>query len=263
MTFFNVKQARSATISFLALASVAFTVPAAATTWDGETSTDWLTGTNWGGNVAPGPGDAAVINDGGLADQPFLEPGDYSSIESLALSAGVLTLGGTLITTNGAVISGTGRLVGIFGGVLDGNVDVTGGTIEGNLYISGNLNLSAPSTVLINVFAPSLFNQIVIGGNANLGGNLVINLGEYDGTTNVIFDFLTYDSRTAGSMFESWSVVGLTGLTTSLTYSDTGVRFRVLSSVPEPATWTMMIAGFGMVGGAIRFRRKQSLQLPA
>ena len=262
MTFFNVKQARSATISFLALASVAFTVPAAATTWDGETSTDWQTVTNWAGNSEPGPGDAAVINDGGLADQPFLGSGRNSNVESLALSAGVLTLGGSLSATNGAVISGTGRLVGI-AGVLDGNVDVTGGTIEGSFEIYGNLNLGPPSTVLINVFAPSLFNQIVIGGNANLGGNLVINLGEYDGTTNVIFDFLTYDSRTAGSMFESWSVVGLTGLTTSLTYSDTGVRFRVLSAVPEPATWTMMIAGFGMVGGTIRLRRKQSPQLPA
>ena len=60
MTFFNVKQARSATISFLALACVAFAVPAAATTWDGDTSTKWQTGTNWGGDVAPGPGDAAV-----------------------------------------------------------------------------------------------------------------------------------------------------------------------------------------------------------
>jgi hypothetical protein len=262
MPFFSVKQARSAMLSLLILAFVVPTSTAVATTWDGETSTDWQTGTNWGGNVAPGPGDAAIINDGGLANQPFLEPGDTATIESLALSAGVLTLGGDLTATNGVVISGTGRLVGN-NGFLNGNVDVTGGTVAGNLYISGNLNLSAPSTVLINVFAPSLFNQIVIGGNANLGGNLVINLGEYDGTTDVMFDLLTYDSRTAGSMFESWSVVGLTGLTTSLTYSDTGVRFRVLSAVPEPATWTMMIAGFGMVGGTIRFRCKQSLQLPA
>ena len=262
MTFFNVKQARSATISFLALACVAFAVPAVATTWDGDTSTKWQTGTNWGGDVAPGPGDAAVINNGGLANQPFIQAGDTFTIESLALSEGVLTLSGDLTATNGAVISGTGRLVGN-NGFLNGNVDVTGGTVEGNLYISGNLNLGAPSTFLINVFAPSLFNQIVIGGNANLGGNLVINLGEYDGTTDVMFDLLTYDSRTAGSMFESWSVVGLTGLTTSLSYSDTGVRFRILSSVPEPATWTMMIAGFGMVGGTIRFRRKQSPQVPA
>jgi hypothetical protein len=28
--------------------------------------------------------------------------------------------------------------------------------------------------------------------------------------------------------------------------------------VPEPATWTMMIAGFGLVGGMIRRRRRQT-----
>ena len=31
------------------------------------------------------------------------------------------------------------------------------------------------------------------------------------------------------------------------------------SAVPEPATWAMMIAGFGLVGGAIRARRTQPL----
>lgn len=31
------------------------------------------------------------------------------------------------------------------------------------------------------------------------------------------------------------------------------------SAVPEPATWAMLIAGFGMVGGAIRARRVQPL----
>ena len=175
----------------------------------------------------------------------------------------MLTLAGDLNATNGALISGTGRLVGIYGGVLNGNVDVTGGTVEGSLVILGNLNLGPPSTVLINLFAPGLFNQLVIGGNANLGGNLVINLGEYDGTTDVMFDLLTYDSRTAGSMFESWSIVGLNGLATSLTYSDTGVRLGISTSVPEPATWTVMVAGFGMIGGALRLRRKQSPQMRA
>lgn len=37
------------------------------------------------------------------------------------------------------------------------------------------------------------------------------------------------------------------------------VRFLVetpLAAVPEPASWAMMIAGFGMVGGALRTRRR-------
>ena len=31
-----------------------------------------------------------------------------------------------------------------------------------------------------------------------------------------------------------------------------------LSAVPEPATWAMMIGGFGMVGGAMRRRRSSA-----
>lgn len=31
---------------------------------------------------------------------------------------------------------------------------------------------------------------------------------------------------------------------------------EVTAAVPEPATWSMMIAGFGMVGGSLRARRK-------
>jgi PEP-CTERM motif len=29
-------------------------------------------------------------------------------------------------------------------------------------------------------------------------------------------------------------------------------------AVPEPATWAMMIGGFGMIGGALRYRRRRT-----
>ncbi len=45
-------------------------------------------------------------------------------------------------------------------------------------------------------------------------------------------------------------------------WSDTGftlATFAPTSAVPEPATWAMMIAGFGVVGGAVRRRRPAAL----
>ncbi len=40
-----------------------------------------------------------------------------------------------------------------------------------------------------------------------------------------------------------------------------GVSFTVGSYAPEPATWAMMIGGFGMVGGAMRRRRSVSTKV--
>nr|WP_084192404.1 PEPxxWA-CTERM sorting domain-containing protein [Parasphingorhabdus marina] len=34
----------------------------------------------------------------------------------------------------------------------------------------------------------------------------------------------------------------------------------VSPAVPEPATWAMMIGGFGLVGGAMRRRKKLTAQ---
>ena len=47
----------------------------------------------------------------------------------------------------------------------------------------------------------------------------------------------------------------ITGLNISRGGSDTGLQFT--PSVPEPATWALMLAGFGMVGYAMRRRRPQ------
>ena len=37
--------------------------------------------------------------------------------------------------------------------------------------------------------------------------------------------------------------------------SNPGDHIRVLTAVPEPATWAMMIMGFGLIGGALRSRK--------
>jgi hypothetical protein len=48
-------------------------------------------------------------------------------------------------------------------------------------------------------------------------------------------------------------------------YGDNGGKFRLeispIAAVPEPATWAMMILGFGLVGGAMRSRQRQSVRV--
>lgn len=44
------------------------------------------------------------------------------------------------------------------------------------------------------------------------------------------------------------------------TEANTPILAGALAAVPEPGTWAMMIVGFGIVGGALRRRPKQSLR---
>ncbi|MEP2101127.1 MAG: PEPxxWA-CTERM sorting domain-containing protein [Parasphingorhabdus sp.] len=62
---------------------------------------------------------------------------------------------------------------------------------------------------------------------------------------------------------DSFNVVG-DRLNLNFRASDPGDYVRVLTAapaVPEPATWAMMIGGFGLVGGAMRRRRKMTTKV--
>jgi hypothetical protein len=61
-------------------------------------------------------------------------------------------------------------------------------------------------------------------------GHIDVSLGDIFSTTGLVLQF------------------GPTGLNTGID----NVRFSVGGAVPEPASWAMMIAGFGLVGGALR-----------
>ncbi len=39
------------------------------------------------------------------------------------------------------------------------------------------------------------------------------------------------------------------------------IRFNILAGVPEPTSWALMILGFGVIGGAMRARRRQTTKV--
>jgi len=64
------------------------------------------------------------------------------------------------------------------------------------------------------------------------------------GSTGFLIDFFN-DGTGAGSITEY-----------TARYMDGYDRISMTASVPEPASWALMLAGFAMVGGATRYRRR-------
>lgn len=63
----------------------------------------------------------------------------------------------------------------------------------------------------------------------------------------------TYIYRTNATAYNN---LGTFGVIDGSTFP--GRTFQPTAPVPEPASWALMIGGFGLVGGAIRARRKQA-----
>lgn len=108
----------SSSITALAF-GVAHVAGAADVTWDGETSSDWFTATNWDTNTLPASGDYALLTDPAAPDVVV-------SGADVTLGAGrVYVDANTLTISGGSSISDDRGNIGFFAG-SDGTVIVTG-----------------------------------------------------------------------------------------------------------------------------------------
>lgn len=87
-------------------------------------------------------------------------------------------------------------------------------------------------------FGTNLFNDV------DAGTNSLLNPGE----TSSIFQIRTRASNFQLGTFTAQNGIGLTGM-----------GFAPAAAVPEPGTWMMMLLGIGMIGGALRSRKKKNL----
>lgn len=189
----------------------------ASTIWDGETSADWGENTNWDSNLAPSAADIAVINNGVLTNQPFILSGDNFTVSQTNISAGVLTIEGSL--TSPVALSGTGVLNLVTGGSVTGQITVGSGTaVQFNTDIgvatSFVLNGSgiANGGALVHVANTSIVDSSITLGSASTiassAGVLVIN-GAVDNGGNLL---TTRSATGAGTVFTG-AISGSGGLT--------------------------------------------------
>lgn len=138
---------------------------------------------------------------------------------------------------------------------------------------------TASGTSNFGSFTPTLSHCIDLP--PSLTGPTVFDLGEFefaflsgDLLTGTYSGTLTPFSPGVFSIFQTHLVTGGTGLFAGATGSfdsmgtlsfpmgrptvnQTFEGTLILPAVPEPATWAMMIGGFALIGGRLRFRRRR------
>lgn len=114
---------------------------------------------------------------------------------------------------------------------------------------TAGITLDASNLLVDSPFAFSYFptsgQRMAVGGS--LGGPLGI---------SVVRDDFTIDFNGAAGMSPTVSVMQFsTAASGDSAFRALSNKLTVSDPVPEPATWAMMIAGFGLVGGTLRRRR--------
>lgn len=156
-------------------------------------------------------------------------------------------------------------------GVVNGTVQsrVSRSNSDGTLTFSWRIETDGSSEDTIRAFRLGGF-----GTFANDGDYRIDSLGEVGpsdaynfGNGNVNFNF-TADELDPGqsSLFfflkttaTTYAATGLFDLVSGNEISGAYATFAPTAAVPEPATWLMMIAGFGLVGAAARRRATHRL----
>ena len=138
----------------------------------------------------------------------------------------------------------------------------------GNVFYSSTFTTASPETGF-GYFTTSATDHTITNSNffqsnswtgADFNGYEIY---DFDGTMDAFTSVTLASSNMAGldssriSFDANHIWVNWQGLSFN---TDTVVRLNVNGSVPEPASWAMMLGGFGLVGGAMRSRRKANIR---
>ncbi len=184
----------------------------------------------------------------------------------------------------GTVASGAHATVFMYTGTLSGSQEVPSvaspGTGPVMVAYDDMLRTLRISVTFSNLLSPTAASHIHIAPAPNTNGPVAtmvptfigfplgVTAGGYDATFSLA-DAATYNpaflANNGGSVSAAEAALA-SGLASGLAYFNVhtaaypGGEVRAnlgstVSAVPEPATWAMMLAGFGLLGGAMRTRR--------
>ena len=131
-----------------------------------------------------------------------------------------------------------------------GNADVGGGifndTFTFNLASMGMLGATI-SSIAIDAASDIDFTSVTFNGI------------EFTNVASDGYEFRALRSAPALAGMQTLTVSGTSG--GNAAYSGTLAFAAATAAVPEPATWALMIGGFGIAGGALRRRQRQTVRV--
>jgi PEP-CTERM motif len=218
----------------LAVAAASISVPASAATL--------VIGAGTGGNCFPfgcsGPSSGnyqQVYNKTGFSGPITITAVQFA--RDTTLGAGPANLGNYTLS-----VSTTAAAVDALSPVYAANI---GG--NNTQVFNGTLASSYDGTLLTLTFStPFIYNPA--------GGNLLLDF-VISNPTNSSSIFFKADNGNAGGVYSRMQNFG--SGTTGYGLQTTFIYGNAVGAVPEPATWAMMLAGFGIVGGTMRYRRRK------
>ena len=139
--------------------------------------------------------------------------------------------------------------------------DVPGADIAGNAFLTAGVVAGQPAT--LSFTNPASYVSFLWGSpdTYNLL-SVTTNVGTYVFDTEIL-RFPVRDGNQAFSQYVQFAASSGETIR-SMSFNNTIARdaFEVanftVTAVPEPATWGMMLVGFGMVAGTARYRRRNS-----
>ncbi|MBB4618343.1 PEPxxWA-CTERM sorting domain-containing protein [Sphingomonas abaci] len=191
--------------------------------------------------LAPAAANATVVGSLGGGT------GTFATLSSAGLD------GGTVATLSGGTVYTSDRPF----------ADMPAGTIFGNTFLAAGPLAGQPATLN---FGSALSYLSFLWGSPDTWNRLTVNtnLGSYDFTVNSL-NFAVRDGNQAFSQYVQFAASAGESIT-GVTFTNDPARdaFEVANfnytlaaaAVPEPATWAMMLLGFGMIGAAARYRRR-------
>ena len=225
--------------SMAALAAAAVSMPAAAASIAGPTAVNPFTGGATAGGVR------------------FRALNTSASQEEVYLGRHDLGAGGNRVAQN---LTWTQNGANSFSLTFNAATDTLTSVVNGG----SALNFANFTGGLTGPVAAAPLNRLVFSirdreagaGTISLS-NLVLNGSALTGTLNGVEGTTTFWS-VAGDFRQSFTLTGNLNLAGGpfASNENNNVQLLVGNAVPEPATWAMMIGGFGLVGAAMRRRAK-------